>query len=200
MKKINQLDKNAISEAKEFLNKGKIISFNCDTVYGLAVDASNSEAVLDLYKLKERNKDKPIVIFVKNIEVAKKVFKFNAKSLEIAKEYFPSLTLILEKQENIPYKLANNLNEHDSFLGFRILDNEFTQNLFSQFDGILAVTSANPSNEKPAINADMVEDYFKDSNILLIDGGDSKEKIASSVIKIYNENVEILREGKTKIS
>ena len=195
---IKENDKNAINLACEFLRNGKIISFATDTVYGLAVDASNFKAVEDLYKIKNRNKKKPIAIFVKDFEAAKKIFYFDEISQKICKKFLPgSLTLVLETKPEALRLLATNLNQNnDNFLGFRIIDSFFIKNLLEKFNGILAVTSANLSEEKSAITAQEVEKYFNNSKLdLLLDGGICREKTASTVIKISDKKITLLRQG-----
>jgi len=196
MQIIKESDHNALELACDFLRAGKIISFACDTVYGIAVDAGNFKAVENLYKLKNRAKNKPIAIFLKDLEVAKKIFSFDKTSTEIAEKYLPgSLTLVLKTNVEALSNLASNLNQNDDgFLGFRITNYKFVQDLLEKFGGIIAVTSANLTNEKPAINAAEVEKYFNDLN-LLIDGGTCEKKVASTVAKISNNQIQILRQG-----
>jgi L-threonylcarbamoyladenylate synthase len=201
MKIIKESDHNSIDLACEFLNQGKIISFATDTVYGVGVDASNPKAVEGLFKLKNRDPKKPIALFLKNLAMARNIFNFDRVSEEFAKKFeSESLTLVLEKKASSSQILANNLNlENDQFLGFRIIKKPFVTNLFNKFDGNLAVTSANPSNQKSANSASEVENYFINSgaDLLLIDGGNSDSGIASAVIKIHNEKVQIIRPNST---
>ncbi|MFM6973082.1 MAG: L-threonylcarbamoyladenylate synthase, partial [Alphaproteobacteria bacterium] len=74
MKIINQFDNNAVEIATDYLNEGKIICFPTDTIYGLAVDATNEKAVEKLYNFKNRPKNKPFSIFIRDINIAKKLF------------------------------------------------------------------------------------------------------------------------------
>lgn len=203
MRIIKESDFNALDLACDFLAAGKIIAFATDTVYGLAVDASNSKAVEALYNLKKRDEKKPIAIFVKDLEAAKQIFLFDETSTKLAERFLPgSLTLVLATQAATTSKLAPNLNQNnDKFLGFRIIENNFIQNLLRKFAGILAVTSANESTQKAATSAAEVEKYFKFSQLdLLIDGGISKQETASTVVKITDGKVTILRQGLINIT
>lgn len=193
-------DQNAVLEACKALKEGEVIAFATDTVYGIAVDASNTTAVEKLYEIKKRQAQKPIAIFVKNIEAAERILLFCELSKKIAKKFLPGkLTLVLQKKQNIQEKLAANLNNKDDYLGFRIVDRHFINQLMIKFDGILAVTSANLSNELPALNAKDVEKYFSDSKLsLIIDGGVIEDNDVSTVVKVRNEEIEILRHGAIK--
>jgi L-threonylcarbamoyladenylate synthase len=203
---IQESDKNAPNLACDFLAAGKIISFATDTVYGLAVNAANYKAVENLYKIKNRNPQKPIAIFVKDLAAAQKIFYFEELAKKVAVKFLPgSLTMVLKLKQESSALLAANLNyknnqESDKFLGFRIIESRFVSNLLQKFEGIMAVTSANKSNEKAAISAKEVEEYFRNCGPdsgpgLLIDGGISGQKIPSAVVKIFDDKLTILRSG-----
>jgi L-threonylcarbamoyladenylate synthase len=197
MKVISENNPESLSLACQYLRKGKVISLATDTVYGLAVDASNKKAVERLYNLKNRDLQKPIAIFVKDLAAAEKIFYFDETSKKIAQEFLPGmLTLVLKKKLQTPIKISENLNAAENFLGFRIVDRDFVKNLLEKFDGVLAVTSANPAGEEAAISGDMVKNYFLDCGLdLLIDGGISVQKNASTVARVKDGNIEILRQG-----
>lgn len=193
---LEESDPNALNIACDFLRAGKIISFATDTVYGLAADATNHTAISTLYRIKNRDEKKPIAIFVKDLATAKKIFYFDETSKKIAKKFLQeSLTLVLKKKSKNPCKLAYNLNQiDDEFLGFRIVNRQFITNLLEKFNGILAVTSANISSQKSATNSQEIKKYFANSDLgLIVDGGESATEIASTVIKICDKKIIILR-------
>ncbi|OFW80629.1 MAG: threonylcarbamoyl-AMP synthase [Alphaproteobacteria bacterium RIFCSPLOWO2_01_FULL_40_26] len=196
---INQKAPNAVNLACKFLREGKVISFPSDTIYGIAVDASNSKAVRALYRIKNRDEKKPIAIFVKDLKAAEKIFCFDKLSKKIVRKFFPGqLTLVLKTKPEASSFLASNLNKNnDGFLGFRIIDSFFVQKLFEKFDGNLAVTSANISDQKAATSAKEVAKYFEKLD-LVIDGGICDGQ-PSTVAKITDDKIEILRQGKIKV-
>ena len=203
---IKESQSDAVEKACKFLHLGKAISFATDTVYGIAVDASNFKAVEDLYKIKKRDTKKPIAIFLKDLRLAKEIFYFDDVAQKIAEKFLPGkLTLVLKTKAESVKKLAKNLNQNsDEFLGFRIVENNFIQVLLKKFDGILAVTSANLSGDKPANSSQEVKKYFAKSSLvaLLIEGenSDLKNSEASTVVKIFNQKIDILRRGAIKES
>jgi len=192
---VNEKDSNAATLASEFLYHGKIISFSTDTVYALAADASNYKAVEALYQIKNRDPKKPIAIFVKDLDAAKKIFFFDKKAEEIAKKFLPgALTLVLETRDEAFSCIASNLNRNsDNFLGFRVVDNFFVKELFKKFDGILAVTSVNISGATAATNPDEIKNILP--NIDLLIEGEISHQPASTVAKIINNKITILRQG-----
>lgn len=198
MKIIFEDNPNAANLASDFLKLGKVICFASDTVYGLAADAQNEEAVQKLYRIKRRNQNKPIAIFISKSSIAKKLFVFNNLAKKIVDKFFPGqLTLVLKKLENPEIKLADSLNTNDDFLGFRIVDNKFVNDILQNFSGIMAVTSANISGNKSAISVDEVVSDISSAEIdLIVDGGICKGRIPSTVIKIIDNEIILLREGK----
>lgn len=192
---VNEKDPNAATLASEFLHHGKVISFSTDTVYALAADASNFRAVETLYQIKNRDPKKPIAIFVKDLDAAKKIFFFDKKAEEIAKKFLPgALTLVLETRDEAFSYIASNLNRNsDNFLGFRVVDNFFVKELFKKFDGILAVTSVNISGATAATNPDEIKNTLP--NIDLLIEGEISHQPASTVAKIIDNKITILRQG-----
>jgi L-threonylcarbamoyladenylate synthase len=201
MKVIKESDSQAVEIACQFLKEGKLIVFATDTIYGVAADASNEKAVATLYQLKERELNKPIAIFLKNIHIAKKLFIFDDLLEKVAKKHLPGpLTIVAELRDDPSTPLAKNLNPNNNSLGFRIVDRTFINHLLEEFNGVLAVTSANISGQNVAQNLADIQKYFcqenKDPKLdLMIDSGDSKANGASTVVKISNNKMEILRHG-----
>jgi len=193
---IDEDSSDSLNIAVKFLREKKLISFATDTVYGIACDASSEEAVDKIFKIKNRQANKPIAIFLNDLEQAKNFFDFNIYSDRIAKKFMPGpITLVLEVNNSAKNILAKNLNSIDNFIGFRIVNLSFISNLLKAFGRPLAVTSANLSQEPSSIRAIDVKKYFFDEDILLIDGGICKEKISSTVVKVDNNKVEIIRNG-----
>lgn len=198
MKVISENNPEAVDLAVKVLRAGKAISFATDTVYGVAVDASNQKAVELLYTLKKRDPKKPIAIFLQDIASAQEVFYFDEVSQKIASNFLPGkLTLVLKQRSEGNTKIATNLNyDAQNFLGFRIVECEFIRKMMEKFGGILAVTSANPAGAAPATDAGEVKKYFANSDLdLIIDGGKLISKNVSTVVRVADRKIEILRQG-----
>ena len=193
---IDEKKSNAVDVAIDFLQKGKVICFATDTVYGVAVDATNSKAVDGLYKLKNREKNKPIAIFLKNLESAKKLFIFNDLASEIVEKYMPGdITVILKTTDFAKKFLAKNLNNNDNnFIGFRIIDSYFVQKLFEKYNGTLAVSSANEASQNPCISASLVKKNLKNLDLLIV--GKKTSKLSSTIVKIVDNELTLIRQGK----
>lgn len=197
MRIIAENNPEALNLACKSLSNGDLIAFATDTIYGIACDASNPTAVQKLYDLKKRDLKKPIAIFLRNLAIAEEIFIFDELSRKIAEKFLPgSLTLVLQKKPQNTLNLADNLNNQSNSLGFRIVDHKFTKDLMSSFTGVLAVSSANLSNQEPALTAQEVKNHFPNSNLtLIIDGNSKKDNKVSTVLEIINKEIKILRHG-----
>lgn len=190
---INEDNPAAVQIAVQKLKAGEIICFATETVYALACDATNDLAVGKLYQLKGRDAKKPIAVFAKDLAVAENFLQFSDVEKKLAQRLMPgAITLILQKRASSISKLLNN---NSAELGLRIPDHKFSLNLLNAFDGIIAATSANITNEAAAINCAQVKNYFGEKIDLIIDGGTCLNKIASTVLKIDGKNAKILRPG-----
>ena len=105
---IDQQDKNAVILATKALQEGKIIIIPTDTIYGLAVDGSNPEAVERLYSLKKRDKNKPIAIFLPKLDFITEIFELSNLGAKIAKNFLPGKITIVAKLR----KSISNVNMH----------------------------------------------------------------------------------------
>jgi len=196
MKIIKESDSNAVLESIKILESGGIVSFATETVYALACDASSDDAMKKLYHLKQRQKNKPISLMAKDILAVKKNFILSREEEIVANKFMPgAITLILQKKDGGD-KLSDLINEGSNMFGIRIPNHQFTLSLLNQTNFMIAATSSNISNQRPALNANDVINYFNNEIDLLIDGGTCAQKVASTVVKINNKHdIQIIREG-----
>lgn len=177
--------------AKQVIMNGGIIALPTDTVYGLAADPFNRKAIEKLYKIKTRSDNKPIALLVSSKNAVSKFAKTIpplAKKL-MDKNWPGALTIIFDKKSTVPDRLTAGMPS----IAIRMPDNKIALSLIKACGGALAVTSANVSGEKPAVNASEVSDI--DGIDLLVDGGKCKIGKASSVVMVKGNSVEVLRKG-----
>lgn len=197
MKIVKQNDPGATKIAAEILKNDGIICFATETVYALACNGSSDIAVAKLYKVKQRDLKKPVAVFVKNLATAKKFFHFNKIEEAIAKKFMPGMiTMVLKKKTTAKQKIKVSLllNNNDQNLALRIPDHQFCLELLNEFDGIIAATSANLSNQPAAVDFTQSLQYFQNKIDLIIDGGVCVHKIASTVLKV-GDGIKIIRPG-----
>ena len=194
---IEKTDPKALKYAGKIIKAGGVVSFATETVYGLACDATNYDAVEKIYNIKNRDYSKPLAIFFSDIFQANKYVEFSDIAHKISTKYLPGpLTMILPRKNKKNCKLARNVNLQNNYLAFRVSSDLFVKNLINESKLILAVTSANISGAKSAVHHSEVENIFLNSELdLLICGGFCNSKTPSTIIKVHGNNIEILRQG-----
>lgn len=190
---INDSNFEKLKRPAQMLKNGEIIVFPTETVYGVGTNAFIKQSINRLYEIKKRPRNKPISILVSNFDMIN-MCASNISEIEykVMKAFFPGpLTIILNKKECIPDELTNNTKT----VGIRMPDNELTLKLI-EYAGIpLATTSANISGKTSGISIDDIYGDFSENVDLYIDSGKSKIGIASTIVKIVNNEPIILREG-----
>ena len=183
-----------INYCVEKLKKGNIGIFPTDTVYGIGCDALNVNALKKLYEVKKRNYNKPINILISDINMIYKFTKnINNIHKKLIENFWPgSLTIVFDKSEIIPNILTSNLNT----VGIRMPDNKICLNLINAFGSPLATSSANISEEYPStsISNDLIN-TFNNKVSFIINSGPSKLCVPSTIVKVENNEIIILRKG-----
>ena len=192
---INEDKKKIIEE----LNNGKVIAIKTDTVYGLICNALNVDAINKIYSIKRRENKKPIAIFVKSIDEIKKYVDENEITnnvVDIMKKYWPgALTIIFNKKKDVLNHITSGMNT----IGIRIPNDSFLLSILENISYPLAETSCNISGEKEYTNPNMINEKIGSEIDFIVDGGMIKKNAASTVIKINNNDIQVIRQGDIKI-
>jgi L-threonylcarbamoyladenylate synthase len=173
-----------IKIAAKALLSGKIVAFPTETVYGLGVCADNNVAIDNLYRVKQRPRDKKLSIMIaKSEEVTKYVKHIPPIAEKLISAFWPGpLTIILDLDDN-------------STVGLRNPDNRVIRDLINAVEIPIASTSANISGRPSAIDAQQVINNFSDKIDVVLDGGPAKAGIPSTIVKIFDDTYEIIRHG-----
>ena len=192
LNKIKKFSNNTIQLASRSLQNGEVIVMPTDTVYGLAALAEDESAVKKIFKIKNRPKTMPLIIFVRSLEEAKKIAEFNELDIILAKNFWPGpLTLILNKKNKKIYNGDKRLSK----VGIRIPRNKAMLSLLNNIKKPLATTSANlhkEKNERSIKNLKIL--LSKDLKTAIF----SNEKMTfkeSTLVATYANEVKILRHG-----
>lgn len=192
----NKIDENELKNTIDVINNGGIVIFPTDTVYGIASNIDDEKAISNLFELKGRNDNKPICVLTSSVNKIEKVAYIKNKELELITKYMPgALTIILDKKEDISNRLTSNLQT----IGVRIPNNEIALNILKYIEKPLATTSANLSGNQPATKLEELVDEFNGKVDIIIDGGITDLKQSSTIIKVENNEIKVLREGTVKI-
>ncbi len=194
MKIINN-NKEFLSEFVDKLKEGELIVIPTETVYGLAANALNPIAIKKIFEVKGRPQDNPLIIHTFSKE---EVYKFTKNQPEyvnsLIDKFMPGpLTLVLEKSEIIPEIITAGLET----VGIRIPNNQKTLELLKLTGFPLAAPSANKSGRpSPTSVSHIIDDYGENNQIYgIIDDGDCKVGIESTILKCDDNKAIILRPG-----
>lgn len=182
-----------IQKAVDALSEGKIIIYPTDTVYGIGCNINNKLAIERVYKIKGKSKFAPMSIICGSIKQASKYVRISNFAFRILRRCFPGpYTVILEATKETPKLMLSRRKE----IGIRIPDSKVAIELVENLGNAILSTSINLTETETLISPEEIKNTFNAKVDLLLDGGILPEPIPSTVLKIENNNVEIIREGK----
>lgn len=177
-------------EVVRLLKNGAVGVIPTDTVYGLVCQAANQGAVERLYGLKDREL-KPGTIVAANVEQFAAI-GIPKRYMAGAERYWPGAVSV-ETPHSIAY-----LHQGTGRQALRIPDDVALRAFLLQV-GALQTTSANRPSEPVAETVDEAKAYFGDAVDFYVDGGELRDRPASTIIRIVDDVVEVIREGAVKI-
>lgn len=186
-------EKNVVSETARIIKCGGIVSFPTETVYALGADAYNQEMVAKIYRIKRRDRSKPISVFLRDANDACKIVDSVSKDAEkLMDKYWPGPLTLVFKCTNC--KLSLVLGKGDK-LGIRVSPSKLIARLLDASRVPITATSANISGKKSCIAANRVHYFFNGRINLILDGGRSTVFLPSTVLDVSGERVTLLRAG-----
>lgn len=181
-----------INKIIDVLSKGEIAILPTDTVYGLTGDATSLKAIKLANDIKKREKPQPLLILVSNIDMLKKYTKnISDLELEVINKYWPNkLTILFEKND----LLSDELTASSPYVGVRMPNNKLLLDIMNKYNKPLLSTSANIHSKDVITKISLLENEMRDSVSYIYDAGELSTT-ASTLIKIENGKIKILREG-----
>ncbi len=182
----------AITQAATEARAGNLIVIPTDTLYGLACDAFNAEAVRAIYAAKQRPYSKPIpILLADHTDLPRVVRNVPPVAQIFINQYWPGpLTILLPKHPDLPEEISNN----DS-VAVRIPNNEVGRAIIRAAGGAMAVTSANLTGQEPADTAVDAKNKLAGWVTAVVDDGPSPHGAASTILDCTGGRLNILREG-----
>jgi L-threonylcarbamoyladenylate synthase len=187
----------------DVLNNGGIAVIPTDTIYGISARALDEKAVRKVHEIKERNNQKPFIILVSSIKELK-LFGIEPDDfiLGILNKYWSAssadkpgkVTVILD----CPSEKFHYLHLGTKTLAFRIPDKKDLLDVIKK-TGPLISTSANPEDQKPASTIEEARNYFGSKVDFYLDEG-KFESLPSTLIKVENGKIVVLRKGAVEIN
>jgi L-threonylcarbamoyladenylate synthase len=183
----------AVQRAAERLRAGEVVALPTETVYGLAANALDENAVAKIFQIKGRPAHNPIIIHVAgNGMAADCVENFPALALKFSHAFWPGpLTLVLPRAKKIP----SNVTAGGETVGVRWPSHPFMQAVIRACGFPLAAPSANLSNQISPTNANHVRAQLDGKISLIVDGGQSQVGIESTVLDLTVAPPRVLRPG-----
>lgn len=191
-----------IAKAQATIAEGRIVAFPTGTSYGLAVDALQGHALQRLRNLKQRPNEKTFTVCVST-----KHWNTYLKLTDAERDFLKrmdnaAVTLLVRPQESLEH-LAQN-----EYIGLRVIDHPLMKELVDALDIPITATSANISGGTPCYTPDCIQqtfpgeydNYTYDLSLgCILDGGELPENKPSTVVKIVNDRIEVIRPGAQEI-
>ena len=182
-----------IKKAIKYLNNNDCIAIPTETVYGLAGNAYSDSATNKIFKLKKRPKRNPLIVHYYNLNLLKKDCFINKKFLKLYKKFCPGpISFVLKlKEKSI---ISKNVTNHKKTLAVRFPKHPLTRKLLSKLKYPLAAPSANIATRISPVKKEDVVDEFGKKIKFILDGGQSKIGVESTIISLIKKP-QILRLG-----
>ena len=182
-----------LEKAAKLLRKGEVVAVPTETVYGLAANAFETEAVRKIFSAKGRPQDNPLILHIGNLDMLYSIAEEVPElALKLAEDFWPGpLTMIFSRKNNVPSETCGGLDT----AAVRMPDNDFTRRLIEKCGFPLAAPSANTSGFPSPTSANHVFSDMNGKIPMIVDGGDCSCGVESTVICFDNGRIRILRPG-----
>lgn len=190
---INNIDGELMKEAGEVIEKGGLVAFPTETVYGLGGDGLNPSSSEKIYRAKGRPSDNPLIIHIADIKDLDKIVReVPEKAMKLAKAFWPGpLTMIFNKSDAVPKETTGGLDT----VAVRMPNHKVALELIKHSSGYIAAPSANLSGRpSPTEAAHVIEDMDGRADII-IDGGTSTIGLESTIVDLTGDVPMVLRPG-----
>ena len=202
MIRIKLTEENLESVAKKavgHIKRGEVVMFPTDTLYGLGVDAEKSASIEKLFAIKKRPASKPVPVFVKNMEMAKKLAFIDKNAEVVLERLWPGpFTVVLNKKEDVSARLSAGTDK----IGLRMPADSFCSELLGRLESPITGSSANVSGMSSYSDIDKILKQFKEYSVepaFVVDAGVLEEKEPSTVVDLTGAHPRILRMNQTTL-
>jgi len=182
-------DGNGINQIVEAYEKGGIIVFPTDTVYGIGCNPFNRNSVSRIYDMKKRSVEKKFPILGFSKYELKKIVEFNSNAEKISDKFWPGqITMLLPIRKEVTKQI-----ESDGKLAVRVPNNECILSILEQCKLIIG-TSANISGEESILDSNDCKQKLPEIDVL-VDAGKITSSGESTIIEFVGDELKIIREG-----
>ncbi len=185
-------DEGAIEKASELIKNGALVGIPTETVYGLGANAYNATACLEIFKAKGRPADNPLIVHIASPSDAEKIAYTSDLYYKLASRFMPGpLTIIMPKRDIIPSEVTAGLDS----VAVRCPVHRVAREIIEKSGVPIAAPSANKSGMPSPTTARHVYDDMNGEIPLIIDAGACDVGVESTVIKIDENSIIVLRPG-----
>lgn len=172
----------------------KLLIFPTDTVYGIGCSIYDRASQMKIYKIKNRPLDKPLAVLCSSIEQIEEIAYLNDEARKLINAFLPGpFTLILKAKENICDIVGFDT------VGVRIPNSTLALKILNEI-GPMTTTSVNDSGSVALNDYETIYSKYKDLVDEIYKPCGESSNLASTVVKIENDNIKILREGAIKLA
>ncbi len=197
--------KKQIKEAVAVLRNRGVVVFPTETSYGLAADATDRRAVERLIKIKGRG-SKTLPVIASSLVMVKQYAQIEGLALRLARKFWPGpLTLVLKKEKNKKIK-KEKLTPHcvkNGQVAIRVSSSQVARELSRRLGKPIVATSANRSRQPDCYSVRAVRRQYTGSKLqpdFMLDVGALPKRKPSTLIRVTDNNIEVLRKGSIKIT
>ena len=188
----------SITQAARLILAGEPVAVPTETVYGLAADATNAEAVARIYQAKGRPSFNPLIVHVPDLAAARQIGDFSDEAVALAREHWPGpLTLVVPLVAHSA--IASIVTAGLTTVGLRVPDHPAMQALLGACGRPLAAPSANASGSISPTRAEHVVKSLGGRIPLVIDGGPTRRGIESTIVAATDGPLRLLRRGPIEV-
>ncbi len=187
-------EKGKIERAANLIQRGELVAFPTETVYGLGANAFDARAVKKIFKAKGRPADNPLIVHISDMDMLDAlVERIPEKAIPLMEKFWPGpLTLVMKKKRNVPDAVTAGGNT----IGVRMPKNRIARALIKKSGTPIAAPSANASTRPSPTEANHVYEDLSGRIPLILDGGKTDVGIESTVLDLTSRTPAILRKGK----
>ena len=189
----HEIKENELDEVIQILKSEGIVIFPTETVYGIGGNALSNKVVDRVYEAKKRPRDKAVNIMVANPSQIEKYAQITSDiERKIIKNFMPGpITLILKKRQDF----GDYFTSDNDTIGVRIPKQKIINAILDKVDFPLIAPSANISGKPSGTEVEQIKNDFKNSVDAIIDGGKAELSLSSTIVKVVDDEIVILREG-----
>jgi L-threonylcarbamoyladenylate synthase len=182
-----------IDLAATLLKEGGLVAVPTETVYGLAADATNAQAVSHIFTAKGRPADHPLIVHLHDASAMSRWAKdIPAVAVALADAFWPGpLTLLLKKADHVSAVVTGGLDS----IGLRVPAHPVLQQLLQQHQLAVAAPSANRYKKLSPTSAQQVFQTMQGRIDAVLDGGDCEFGLESTIVSVLDDEIAILRAG-----